>query len=126
MSDPDRLAIVEPALLIRINQSYREGMSDVSLYDATRGIWRLGPRREAAEIALAIYGGIVVEVYEIQNWYPAGSTFYETRTFDDVSNRWEFVGRVAPATIRDKYVGKSVADRFKFGAVNPVLYVNVP
>ena len=51
--------LTEPALLIRINQSYQEGMSDIALYEAARGVWRLGPRRERAHIALAVHRGVV-------------------------------------------------------------------
>ena len=100
-------------------------MSDVALYEATRGIWKLGTRREHAHIALAVFEGRVIEVFEIQTWHPAGTTPYKTRRFDDVSGRWEFVGCVAPAGVRDKYVGQSVADYFSYGAANPIQYVNV-
>ena len=54
-----------PALLIRINQLYRHNMDSLDLYDATRGVWRLGPRREGAKYALAVFEGVVREVYTI-------------------------------------------------------------
>lgn len=52
-------------MLIRIPQLYRPGMSREALYEATRGHWKVGPRRERAEFAMAVAGGIVREVYEI-------------------------------------------------------------
>jgi hypothetical protein len=120
-------AITEPALLIRINQSYRQGMSALELYEATRGVWRLGPKRERAHIALAVHRGVVLEVYEIQNWHRATTTTYATRTFSDprVKERWEFTGAVAEEAIRRKYVGKSVTDYLPPHSQAPVLYVNI-
>ena len=125
--DAPSVAVTEPALLIRIKQSYREGMSGIALYEATRGVWRLGPRREGARIALAVHLGIVREVYEIHDWHPGDSTPYTTRTLDDPRRfeRWEFSGSVAAAPLREKYVGKSVAGYFKRGSQHPVTYVNV-
>ena len=117
--------ITEPAILIRISRHYRYGMTAAELYDQTRGVWRLGERREKAKYALGIYQGIVREVYLISTWLPAGSTF-SVRNLHGVKaeDRWEFVGIVAPEDIRKKYVGRSVDKYFKEGAQNPVQYVN--
>jgi hypothetical protein len=112
----------EPALLITINQRYRSHMTPEELYEATRGIWVLGPRRERAVLALAVYQGIVREVYRIRVWYPSGTLEYKTRDasgFGD-SGRWEFEGDVA-ADIRDDYIDRSVGK----GGQNPIRYVNV-
>jgi hypothetical protein len=118
--------VIEPALLIRINQLYWPEMPAEDLYDATRGVWVIGERRHAAVYALAIADGIVREVYEIESWHPAGTTPYATRVIDQAryGNRWEFVGRLAPDAIRAKYVGHSVAHYFARGASNPVMYAN--
>ena len=124
---PSSVTITEPALLIRINQSYRPGMSNVALYEATRGVWKVGPRREGAQLALAVHEGIVVEVYAIHDWHPGNTTPYQTRRFDDrlMGGRWEFTGTVAADPVREKYVGKNVADYFGRGSQNPIKYVNV-
>lgn len=123
--DSDHLQIDEPSLLIRINQLYDPGMSDQELYDTTRGVWALGDRREMARLALAVFRGVVVEVYEIDQWHPAGTTPYGSRVIDMVRyrRRWEFTGSVAEEPVRTKYVGRSVADYFPQGAANPVMYV---
>jgi uncharacterized protein len=57
--------IEEPVLLIRPNQRYKHGISAKELYEVTRGIWVLGPRREGVTYAFAVFEGIVWEVYEI-------------------------------------------------------------
>ena len=91
------VTVVHPALLIRINQLFRPDMSPLELYEVTRGVWKLGVRREKAQYGLAVFGGVVREVYEIQSWHPALTNAYETRGLEhhDVTGRWEFLGAVA-------------------------------
>ncbi len=119
--------IREPAILIRINKLYRYGMSDVDLYDATRTAWKVGPRREAAQLAFAVFEGVVREVYAIARWLPAGSTFSTRRGGRGVRNpgRWEFVGTVADDAVRSRYVNRYVGHLFMQGAQNPISYVNI-
>lgn len=118
------IEVKEPALLIRINQRYRASMSAQELYEATRGIWVLGPRREGARYAMAVYEGVVREVYEIQSWHAAGTTLYETREDREDETRCEFVGPLAPAEIREKYLLKSVVSQLQPPSQNPIRYVN--
>jgi hypothetical protein len=121
------VTITEPALLIRIAKLYRPGMTPEQLYEATRGVWKLGRDRDAAEYALSVANGIVQEVYAVGAWHEAGTTPYATRPRSQVAipGRWEFTGRVAPTAVREKYLGQSVAHYFQRGNVSPVNYVNV-
>ena len=124
--DAKPVEIDEPAVLINISRSFRHGMSARELYEYTRGVWRIGPRREKAQFALAVFHQVVQEVYEIQGWYRAYSTFserYEREESGGDSSRWEFVGTPAKQ-IRGKYVGKSVAKYMSHGAQNPIRFVN--
>ncbi len=118
--------IREPALLIRINQLYRPGMSVQELYDTARGVWVLGERRFRAEWAFAVASGKVLEVYSIEEWHPAGTTQYHSRVIDMERywNRWEFTGERAPEELRERYLGQDVSHYFPRGAANPVMYVN--
>lgn len=122
------VTITHATLLIRINKLYRHNMSAQELYEATRGVWRLSARREAATYALAVFEGVVREVFEIRSWHPANSTPYTTRVEElaqrDVGGRWEFVGEIAPDEIRSRYRGRSVHSYFKRGQQSPVSYVN--
>ena len=123
--DPKQINIAEPALLIRINQLFRFGMTPVELYDATRGIWKIGPDRDEVELAFAVFQGVVREVYKVAAWLPAGSTF-STRDEDLCdSERWEFVGVVAEDAIRDRYIDGSVTNYFGRNVQSPFVYVNV-
>lgn len=132
--NPDEADISERAVLIRINQLYRSGMDADSLFDATRGVWVIGPRRELTEYAFSVFKGIVKEVYKIDHpWYPAGTgaTTYMTRPnlnglWKSHPQRWEFEGKPAERNIRNKYINKSVKRYLTANSRNPITYVNVP
>ena len=120
--------IAEPALLVRINQLYRPQMSAEALYEATRGIWKVsGNRRDHVKYALAVFRGVVVEVYSVDGWARAGSSEYTTRSFEqhELDRRWEFTGTIARDDIRSRYLGASVAHYFVRGNANPVMYLNI-
>jgi uncharacterized protein len=122
--------IEENILLIRINQLYHYGMTDLELYDATRSCWVINQERaEHVQYVFAVYEGMVMEVYKITAWLPAHSTMNtrflsdEIRNKDIDSKRKEFVGVIAPSEIRDKYIGGMVSDLFVKGNVNPIMYI---
>jgi hypothetical protein len=125
---PVPVRVVHPAILIRINKRYSHGMSDAALYDATRGVWNVSRERaEKAKYALAVFEGVVREVYQILKWHRAGSTKYRTRSLTDVRvpGRSEFVGRPAPATVRRRYLDRSVTEYLPRGLQSPIVYVNI-
>lgn len=109
------------AILITINKRYRSDMTAEELYEATRGIWVVGTQRERVEFGMAVYQGIVREVYRIQRWHPAGTLKYRTRDSKGFksSGRWEFEGIVA-TDIRNQYIGNSVG----MSGQNPIRYKN--
>jgi uncharacterized protein len=118
-----KIRVHHKAILITINKLYRSDMSPEELYETTRGIWKVGEiNRNKVEYALALYQGIVLEVYRIKQWHPAGTLKYKTRDtshFKD-SGRWEFSGSIAK-DIRDEYIDFSVG---KAGQ-NPIRYINI-
>ena len=128
------LQIEEPALLIRINKTYESKMSSESLYDYTRGRWKVNlVRAKNVKYAFAIFDGIIQEVYEVHNWYEAGTTESSRKPTDkpelnstkSTVGRFEFKGIVAFDEIRNKYLNKSVRHLFAKGNANPIKYVNV-
>ena len=67
--------------------------------------------------------GDILEVYKIEEWYPAGTQEYQTRPdWEEFrkTSRWEFTGKVADE-IRDQYIGKFVGK----GGQNPIRYRNI-
>jgi uncharacterized protein len=123
MSAP-RARIKVPCVLITINDLYRSEMKPNELKEATRGIWRVGRRRENAKFAMAVFQGVIRQVYRIDRWLPA-STRYKTRDTTGFveSRRWEFEGDVAREQSKN-YVGKSVRHLVRHGSQNPIRYVN--
>lgn len=116
-SDAFEVEISEPAILITVNQLYREGMSAEELYEITRGNWVVNPQRSnKAQYAFAVYKGIIREVYEIEAWSPAKARNPEQKTED----RWRFDGKVAHHLRH--YVGGSISKTK--GAQNPIQYIN--
>jgi len=67
-------SVDEPALLIRIAKLYDQRMTPEALYEATRGVWRVGDKRERVSYASAVAQGLVREVFAVMQWHPAGST----------------------------------------------------
>lgn len=121
----EEVKVTEPALLININKTFYYGISAIDLYDSTRAAWSIGKAKEKVEYAFAVYQGIVKEVYSIQGWFPAYTTFNTKKP--DATNpsekKVEFIGRLADNDVREKYINKSVAKYM--GPRNPINYVNV-
>lgn len=97
-------------LAFLLNDTYKSGMSDLELYEATRGVWWRVPRDKSIQYAYATYGGLVKEVYQIHSWIEAGTQMYFSRSleFENLSERWEFIGKPAAEHIRSLYVGKVI------------------
>lgn len=122
------VSIKEPAILIRINQLYKYGMTEQELYDATRSAWRVqADKRTKVQYAFSVFEGVIREVYKINGWHPGGSTFNTRYSGIDVNRdgRWEFVGVLADDKLRKKYINHYVGDLFKINNQNPIFYVNV-
>ena len=110
-------------VVIKINRTYYDGMSAEALYDYTRGIWKRKIESvRVADYALSVVHGIVVEVYKIDHWMPALEAKFTARKVDPkkAAERIAFVGNVAEEQVRKRYIGKSVANLFKYGDANPV------
>ncbi len=119
-------SFTEDVILIRINKLYRNDMNAHELYEATRAYWRVNlEQAKKAKYALAVYYGMVLEVYEIAEWFPAFSTMMHQRidNMEELKSRYEFVGRIAPDEVRKKYKDKSVSTIFSKGEQNPIRYI---
>lgn len=105
-------------LLISVNRS----ASETSLYDATRYAWKISQSKaKQAEVILATLHGLIVGAFIADNWLDATGANFPGR--EDVPGRLGFVGREAPANIKELYVGKRVPDEYrKRGAANPIKY----
>jgi hypothetical protein len=128
------IKIEEKAILIRINKTFKRSMDSQILYDYTRGRWRINTvKAKKASYAIAVFKGVIQEVYEIEDWHKAGTTeSSRTQTSNlelnsalSLIGRFEFIGKLAPTYIREKYNQKSVSHYFARGNANPINYVNL-
>ena len=119
-----KVDIIEKVLLIKLSKTFRYNMSEIELYDYTRGIWIVSEdKRKEIDYVFCVYDGIIQETYKVLDWFPGGST-YSVR--DDKEEwkkheRWEFVGNISNK-MRKKYRHKSVSHYFPPGSRNPVRY----
>ena len=115
--------ITENVLLLKLSDTFSYNMDPMDLYDNTRGIWYLGPKRDRVDYAFAVYDGIVQETYNVLQWFEAGTT-YTNRVDKDAwkkMERWEFIGSISEE-MRKKYRYKSVAHYYPPKAQNAVRY----
>ncbi|MXW42550.1 MAG: hypothetical protein F4138_02510 [Acidimicrobiia bacterium] len=115
--------IKERVILFKIPQFWSPEISAEELYDATRGWWRLGPRRNNADYAFAVDKGIIHEVYRINSWRQrqSGDRDWE-HDIGKPHKRWGFNGEVADELAH--YRNTSVQHLFKKGECSPFKYVN--
>ncbi len=114
-----QIMIQEPALLITVNRLYFRGITPPRLYEITRGNWVLGERREKVQLAIAVYHGIVRQVYRVHSWHTAKARDPKQKT----RARWRFKGEVAEDF--QHYVGGDVSHYLTQGAQNPIKYLNL-
>jgi hypothetical protein len=101
-------------LLLRLNQSWYDGIRPEELYDVTRHWWVMSPTKAERVIrVLAVAEGKVREAYEPLAWSPSPVPGEE--------HRIGFDGHVADD--RDRWVGMDVSSVFPQGSQNPVRYV---
>ena len=112
-----------PAVVLRINKLWHPEMDVDDVYDATRGWWVVGPKREDCEYAIAVANGVVRGVYRIHAWRPRGTGDHNWQDDAPDKPRWGFDG--APAPELQHVIGRDVSDLFPRGSANPVTYFNV-
>ena len=99
-------------------------MTDVELYDITRCCWGVDcSKANNCKYAMAAYNGRILEIYEIQSWFDAGSTFMLRKMGKAEKNRKEFVGRVCSnRKIRKRFLGKSISQLPGYSSRSAFLY----
>ena len=103
--------IKDNIIMFKIRNTYRNGMTTHEIYDITRSAWKV-TLKEAKKYnyALSIYDGVVLEVFEILEWFKGGGSTLNSVFKNEYKNdeRYEFVGRVANDKVRKRYINKSV------------------
>jgi len=121
MKNIHEITIDDPVILIRVAGLFREDMTPEELYHATRSSWLVSPvNANKAQYAFSINEGVVQEVYQIDGWNFAG--------MDDKNpdrKRYEFTGKIAENSVRNKYLYQSIKHYFKKGNRRSFMYLNV-
>jgi hypothetical protein len=98
-SDPIHVKdIQEHCMAFFIHRTYSPTATEQEIYDCTRQFWEGVSAKKRQDlthkIALAVVDSIIIRVYSIEGWFPAGATFSSRKRQSNPSNRWEFVGQL--------------------------------
>lgn len=116
-------------VLININRTYKRGNGTNPIYQATKETWLISEwRLPQIKYVLSEFRGLIVEVFEVNRWYPKlrakNKTIDKERKLKiqvDVTG-YGFDGVVAPDEIRNQYINKSVAHLKQRGAAQVIRY----
>jgi len=114
--DPITVLPEHKGIAFLLEKTFRHNFGDLEILEHTRGIWSR-KQKDDVKFAYATFRGIIKEVYEIYTWVPAGTQQYFTRVLDPekVRKRYEFVGKKASESIRNRYVGQLISKTRSFG-----------
>lgn len=116
-------------ILININRTYKRGNGTDPIYQATKETWLISEwRLPQINYVLSEFRGLVVEVFEVEKWYPKQRP--KNKTINKEKNikiqvsvtGYGFDGKVAPDKIRNLYINKSVAHIKQKGAAQVIRY----
>lgn len=116
-------------VLININKTYKRGNGTYPIYQATKETWLISEwRLPQIKYVLSEFRGLIVEVFEVKNWYPKQRLKNKTinkeqkiKTQVEVTG-FGFNGVTAPDEIRSLYINKSVAHIKQKGSSQVIRY----
>lgn len=96
--------ISNDCVIININRKFKRRSTTSDIYQATKqkwviAGWRIGnPEKPILKYVLSEFDSIIVEVFEVEQWYKIGK-------------RWGFEGKVAPENVRRLYFNRRIKKR---------------
>ncbi len=116
-------SIANDCVIININGQYNRCMGPNGIYQATKGTWRMNANRvKNIKYVLSEYRGLIIEVFEVDEWYRKERPYSSGNKVGQTYMGWEFNGKVAPNNIRNLYINKTIAHLKKKGQANPITY----
>jgi len=111
-------------VLININRKYERGKGGHSIYQATKETWTIRKSRlKQLKYVLSEYRGLIVEVFEVLEWYEKERGYLPTsKKYGQTKIGYGFNGKRAADEIRNKYINKSIAHAKKRGAASAIRY----
>jgi hypothetical protein len=109
---PPLESLGDDCVIININREYKRAKQTKSFYEVTREYWAMAdPRERNLRYVLSEYQSFIVEVFEVEEWYPAN---------EGKRTRWGFRGKIAADEIRDRYFNRKIHKAR--GTANPISY----
>ena len=117
-------SISSDCVIININGQYKRAFEKDDIYKATKEIWRIAKwRLKKIKYVLSEYRGLIVEVFEVENWYPKERPYgIKSKKAGQTYIGYGFDGHIAPDEIRRLYINKSIAHQKGKGKANPISY----
>jgi hypothetical protein len=116
-------SIADDCVIININGQYNRCMGPQGIYDATKECWRMDANRvQGIKFVLSEYRGLIVEVFEVDEWYQKDRPYTSGKKVGQYYKGWGFNGKVADDAVRNLYINKSIAHTKKKGQAYPVTY----
>lgn len=111
---------IHTAVLITIS---RARIEERNIYEVVRYAWPLNRERACrCEFVMAVVQGLIVGVYEADEWLAANPVNFPGR--EEAPRKWGFVGHEAPQEIRDHYIHHRLPRNLRPpGAQFPIRYV---
>ncbi len=117
-------SINSDCVIININGQYKRAFGKDDIYKATKEIWRIAKwRLKEIKYVLSEYRGLIVEVFEVDKWYPKERPYgIKSKKAGQTYTGYGFDGHIAPDEIRRLYINKSIAHQKDKGKANPISY----
>ena len=117
-------SIGEDCIIININRKYQRGKGRQSIYEATKETWTIKKSRlNQLKYVLSEYRGLIVEVFEVDEWYEKERGYLPTsKKYGQTKIGYGFNGHQASDEIRNLYLNKSIAHTKKRGAASAIRY----
>jgi len=111
-------------IIININKKYKRGKGANSIYEATKETWTIRKKRlDQLKYVLSEYKGLIVEVFEIEEWYEKERGYTsKSKKYGQKKIGFGFNGKIASDQIRDLYIYKSIAHAKKRGDASAIRY----
>ena len=118
-------SIGENCIVININKKYQRGKGGQSIYQATKETWTIKKSRlNQLKYVLSEYRGLIVEVFEVDEWYEKERGYLPTsKKYGQTKIGYGFNGHQASDEIRNLYLNKSIAHTKKRGAASAIRYI---
>ncbi len=116
-------SIEDDCVIININKSYKRNAGSNAIYLATKEIWKMANPNGKIKYVLSEYNGLIVEVFEVKNWYTKNRKYgVNTKKATQSYLGYGFDGEIAPENIRKRYIYRTVKHIKSRGASNVIRY----